>query len=96
MTDYKAPLRDIRFVADELWDYDKHYQSLSGTEEVNAELRDAILDEAAKFAELVIAPLRRSGDAALKKPTNSLSKPAGPACQRRRNSVARGSLHHLN
>ena len=62
MPDYKAPLRDIRFVADELWDYDKHYQSLSGTEEVNAELRDAILDEAARFAEQVIAPLRRSGD----------------------------------
>jgi alkylation response protein AidB-like acyl-CoA dehydrogenase len=62
MADYKAPLRDIRFVADELWDYDKHYQSLSGTEEVNAELRDAILDEAARFAEQVIAPLRRSGD----------------------------------
>ena len=62
MTDYKAPLRDIRFVADELWDYDKHYQSLSGTEDVNSELRDAILEEAAKFAEQVIAPLRRSGD----------------------------------
>ena len=62
MTDYKAPLRDIRFVADELWDYDKHYQSLSGTEDVNSELRDAILEEAAKVAEQVIAPLRRSGD----------------------------------
>jgi len=62
MPDYKAPLRDIRFVADELWNYDKHYQQFSGTEEVNVELRDAILEEAAKFAEQVIGPLRRVGD----------------------------------
>ncbi len=62
MPDYKAPLRDLRFVTDELWKFDDHYQSLSGTEEVDAELRDAILGEAAKFAEQVIAPLRRIGD----------------------------------
>jgi alkylation response protein AidB-like acyl-CoA dehydrogenase len=62
MPDYKAPLRDLRFVTDELWKFDDHYQSLSGAEEVDAELRDAILGEAAKFAEQVIAPLRRIGD----------------------------------
>ncbi|MFT7528688.1 MAG: hypothetical protein ACI9LY_003851, partial [Arenicella sp.] len=30
MPDYKAPLRDLRFVTDELWKFDDHYQSLSG------------------------------------------------------------------
>ncbi|MFT5573620.1 MAG: alkylation response protein AidB-like acyl-CoA dehydrogenase [Cryomorphaceae bacterium] len=62
MPDYKAPLRDLDFVTNELWNYDQHYQSLKGTEEVDAELRGAILGEAAKFAEQVIAPLRRVGD----------------------------------
>ncbi len=62
MTDYKAPLRDIRFVLDELLDADKHYASLSGTEEFNQELRDAILEEGAKFSEQTLAPLRQSGD----------------------------------
>ena len=62
MTDYKAPLRDIRFVCDELLGADDHYQALSGAEDVNRELRDAIMDEAAKFSEQVIAPLRRVGD----------------------------------
>jgi alkylation response protein AidB-like acyl-CoA dehydrogenase len=62
MPDYKAPLRDLEFVTNELWDFDAHYQSLSGVNEVDAELRGAILGEAAKFAEQVIAPLRRVGD----------------------------------
>jgi len=30
MPDYKAPLRDIRFVRDELLGYEAHYQSLPG------------------------------------------------------------------
>ena len=49
MADYKAPLRDIRFVFDELLGADEHYASLPGAEELNQELRDAILDEGAKF-----------------------------------------------
>lgn len=62
MSDYKAPLRDIRFVCDELFDYDQHYQNLPGAEEVTNELRYAIIDEAAKFSEQTLAPLRRIGD----------------------------------
>ena len=62
MPDYKAPLRDLEFVTNELWNYDQHYQSLVGAEEVDSELRGAIIGEAAKFAEQVIAPLRRVGD----------------------------------
>jgi alkylation response protein AidB-like acyl-CoA dehydrogenase len=62
MYEYKAPLRDIRFVLEELLDCDSHYQSLPGGSQVNRELRDAIFNEAAKFSEQILAPLRRSGD----------------------------------
>ena len=62
MPDYRAPLRDIRFVMNELLDAEKHYHSLSGCEEVTPDLLDAILDNAAKFAEEVVAPLNCSGD----------------------------------
>lgn len=59
---YKAPLRDIKFVLNELLQSEDHYQSLSGCEELTPELLDAILESASKFSENVIAPLNRSGD----------------------------------
>jgi len=62
MYEYRAPLRDVRFVLEELLNCDEHYQSLAGCEGINTELRDAIFNEAAKFSENVLAPLRRSGD----------------------------------
>jgi len=62
MLEYKAPLRDIRFVNEELWQADKHYSTLSGCESPAADVRSAILESAAQFAEEVIAPLNHSGD----------------------------------
>lgn len=62
MSTYKAPLRDIQFVTDELLNADAHYKNLSLSEEISADLRTAILTEAAKFAEQEIAPLRQSAD----------------------------------
>ncbi len=62
MTTYKAPLRDMRFVMQDLLNFDKHYQSLADCEEVNRELIDAILDEASKFSEEVLGPLNAAGD----------------------------------
>ena len=62
MTPYKAPLRDIRFVTQELLNYEKHYQSLPDCDEVNLELFDSILDEIARFTEEVVAPLNAVGD----------------------------------
>ncbi len=62
MYEYRAPLRDVRFVLEELLNCDEHYQSLAGCEGINTELRDAIFNEAAKFSENILAPLRRSGD----------------------------------
>lgn len=61
MLEYKAPLRDIKFVMQELLDCNKHYQQL-GYHDASADMVDAILAEAAKFTEQVIAPLNQIGD----------------------------------
>jgi alkylation response protein AidB-like acyl-CoA dehydrogenase len=63
MPQYKAPLRDIRFVLYDVLDIEKHYAKLPGGEDLNAETLDAMLDEAAKLVETVVAPLNASGDA---------------------------------
>ncbi|TVP91384.1 MAG: acyl-CoA dehydrogenase [Pseudomonadaceae bacterium] len=61
MPDYKAPLRDMRFVINEVFDFNAGYQSF-GLDEVTPDLVSAVLDEAAKFAGGVLAPLNRIGD----------------------------------
>ena len=62
MPDYKAPVRDIRFVINEVLESEQLYQTLPGFGEATEELMNAIIDEGARFAENVIAPLNRSGD----------------------------------
>ncbi|MGD2132650.1 MAG: acyl-CoA dehydrogenase family protein, partial [Maricaulaceae bacterium] len=61
MTIYKAPLRDMTFVLDEVLDVDR-YSNLPAFSEAPKDIRDAILGEAAKFAESEIHPLNRGGD----------------------------------
>lgn len=62
MPEYKAPLRDIRFVRDELLDYPEHYATLPGAEDVTPDIVNAILNEGARFCEQVLAPLNQVGD----------------------------------
>jgi len=62
MSDYKAPLRDIRFTFYELLEYEAHYAALPGAEEASPDIVNAILDEAGKFCEEVLAPLNSTGD----------------------------------
>ena len=61
MPEYKAPIRDIKFVMQELLDCDKHYQHL-GYNDASEDMVNAILTEAAKFTEQVIAPINQIGD----------------------------------
>jgi alkylation response protein AidB-like acyl-CoA dehydrogenase len=62
MPEYKAPVRDISFVMNELLEAEKLYQTLPGYEEATEDLMNAIVEEGAKFAEEVLAPLNQSGD----------------------------------
>ncbi len=63
MADYQAPLRDMRFVLNEVFDAPKLWQALPALAEVvDAETADAILEEAGKITANSIAPLNRSGD----------------------------------
>ena len=58
---YKAPVREMKFLMDEVLDLDR-YGNLPSFSEAPQDLRHAILDEGAKFAEEVIAPLNRTSD----------------------------------
>ncbi|MBC9249017.1 acyl-CoA dehydrogenase [Pseudomonas alcaligenes] len=63
MADYKAPLRDMRFVLNEVFEVSKLWAQLPGLAEVvDEDTAAAILEEAGKVTGGVIAPLNRSGD----------------------------------
>ncbi|MDI9244893.1 acyl-CoA dehydrogenase C-terminal domain-containing protein [Marinobacter sp. CHS3-4] len=62
MPEYKAPLRDIKFVMSELLDSEQHYANLKGGEDATPDMVDAIIAEGAKFCEQVLSPLNRVGD----------------------------------
>ena len=61
MGEYRAPLRDMRFVLRELAGLEA-IAALPGCEEAAPDTVEVILAEAAKFAEAVLAPLNPSGD----------------------------------
>ena len=62
MNEYRSPLRDMRFVIYDVLDFESHFARLEGPENVTRELLDAVLDEAARFADQALFPLNRSGD----------------------------------
>ncbi|MFJ7144767.1 acyl-CoA dehydrogenase C-terminal domain-containing protein [Pseudomonas protegens] len=63
MADYKAPLRDMRFVLNEVFEVAKLWAQLPAlAETVDAETVEAILEEAGKVTARSIAPLSRSAD----------------------------------
>ena len=62
MAEFKTPLRDMQFAINEVLDLQAHYKTLPGGEEASGDMVDAILEEAARFAETVVAPLNQVGD----------------------------------
>ena len=61
MSAYKAPLNEFIFILKHLVNYDSHAE-LPGYEEVGMEMVEAILPEAAKFFENIIAPTNLETD----------------------------------
>jgi 3-(methylthio)propanoyl-CoA dehydrogenase len=61
MVEYIAPLRDMKFVIEELSDLDG-VRALPGLEEATPDLVDAVLVEAGKFATNILSPINHSGD----------------------------------
>jgi len=59
---YKAPLRDMRFLMNEVLDYPAHYARLANGGEATPDMVEAILEGAASWCEEVLAPLNLSGD----------------------------------
>ncbi len=61
MSEYVAPLKDMRFAMQELAGL-AQVIALPGNEEASPDVVDAILEEAARFAGEVLSPLNRVGD----------------------------------
>ncbi|WP_297834732.1 acyl-CoA dehydrogenase C-terminal domain-containing protein [Thermomonas sp.] len=61
MSSYKAPLDDLRFAIHDVLGAEALLARL-GYADANRELIDAVLDEAARFSETVLAPLNQIGD----------------------------------
>src|SRR4030088_3320365 len=58
---YKAPLEDVNFLLNDVFQIDR-YDNLPGFSDASADVREAILLEAAKLSEEVLQPLNRVGD----------------------------------
>jgi acyl-CoA dehydrogenase len=58
---YKAPVEDMNFLLNDVFQIDR-YNNLPGFSDASADVREAILDEAAKFSEQVLQPLNSVGD----------------------------------
>ena len=61
MTEYRAPLRDMRFVLNHVVDLPA-LARLDGLSNAEPDVVDAVLDEAGRFASEVIAPTNQPGD----------------------------------
>ena len=62
MATYKAPLRDMQFVLNELLEVDQTLAALPDFAEVTPDVINQYLESSAQFAENELAPLNQTGD----------------------------------
>ena len=62
MADYRAPLTDMQFLLREVFQAESCFAAMPDTAEVSEDLVNAIIEEAAKIAEGMLAPVNQSGD----------------------------------
>lgn len=62
MTNYKAPLDDIRFLMTDVFKMNDFWSTLNCAEDLDWDTADAVLGEAGKICEQVIGPLNREAD----------------------------------
>src|ERR1700723_3500418 len=78
MPSYKAPLEDVSFLLNDVFQIDR-YDNLPGFSDASADVREAILGEAAKLSEEILQPLNRTGDleGCVRHDDNSVTTPKG-------------------
>jgi alkylation response protein AidB-like acyl-CoA dehydrogenase len=62
MATYRAPLRDMQFLLQDVFQAQELFGKMPGTQEVSDDLISAIVEEAGKIAEGLLAPINQSGD----------------------------------
>ncbi|MET0220812.1 MAG: acyl-CoA dehydrogenase family protein, partial [Tardiphaga sp.] len=75
---YKAPVEDVSFLLNDVFQIDR-YDNLPGFSDASADVREAIISEAAKLSEQVLQPLNRIGDleGCKRKDDGSVTTPKG-------------------
>ena len=105
MSNYSAPLRDMHFVIDEVLEAPLAWREMPAFAHVDGDTARQVLEEGAKFAAGVLAPINAAGDlegctlgrrngahaAGLSRGLRARSwKAAGPRCRAARRTAARG------
>ena len=62
MTQYTAPIEDIKFVLEDVLDIYSHYQKHPDYKDVTPDILEMVLTECGKFCENELAPLNQGGD----------------------------------
>ncbi|MFZ5737243.1 MAG: acyl-CoA dehydrogenase C-terminal domain-containing protein [Pseudomonadota bacterium] len=78
MTIYKAPVEEVGFLLNDVFQFDR-YNNLPGFADAAADVRDAIINEAARLSEEVLHPLNAVGDheGCTRHDDGSVTTPAG-------------------